>query len=290
MGLHYIWFIVISAFLHAFYNFLMRKANGDEGFLLAMLAVSTGIAGAIAILTGGLTAIPWRHLPYVYGASFFYVQYQILVSKAYETGNISTLYPLTVLSPIFIPIWAYFFLSENISLISGTGIGLTVLGAALVKMHAITMRELKKIVQFHREYAGARFALGASFVYSFGAVFDKSRVASFSLPTYLFFVLFFMTVTMIVYWHFWKKRTILPAVLTYGKVGILGGLIFYFSNFFFRVALRAVYVSLAVPVRQVAIIFAILLGVLFLKEKIGRRTVIGSLIIIVGIILINVGV
>ena len=79
-------------------------------------------------------------------------------------------------------------------------------------------------------------------------------------------------------------------MLTYGKVGILGGLIFYFSNFFFRVALKAVYVSLAVPVRQVAILFAILLGVLFLKEKIGRRAVIGSIIIILGIILINAGV
>jgi len=187
LAFEFIGFIVLSAFLHAFYNFLMRKANGDEGFLLTMFLVATGVAAFMAVLTGGLAAIPWRQLPYVYGASFFYIQYQILVSKAYESGNISTLYPLTVLSPIFIPIWAFFFLSD------------------------------------------------------------------------------------------WKA-------------GILGGLTVYFSFLLFRVALKEVFVSLAVPVRQVAIVFAILLGVLFLKEKIEPRNVFGSVIIVLGIVLINAGV
>jgi drug/metabolite transporter (DMT)-like permease len=215
VSLRYIWFIVISALLHAFYNFLMRKASGDKGFLLTMFLVATGLAAIIAVLTGGLAAVPWRQIPYVYGASFFYIQYQILVSKAYESGNISALYPLTVLSPIFIPIWSFFFLSETISFITGTGVVLTVVGAILVKIQAMTIREFKKIIRFHQEYAGARFALGASFVYSFGAVFDKSRIASFSLTTYLFLIIGFMTVNMVVYWHFWKKQTMVPAVLTY---------------------------------------------------------------------------
>jgi uncharacterized membrane protein len=69
----------------------------------------------------------------------------------------------------------------------------------------------------------------------------------------------------------------------------LGGITLYFSFLFFRVALKEVFVSLAVPVRQVAIIFAILLGVLFLKEKIEARNLLGSLIIILGIVLINAG-
>lgn len=289
MALEFIWFIVLSAFLHAFYNFLMRKASGDEGFLLTIFLVATGAAAIIAVLTGGLAAIPWRQLPYVYGASFFYIQYQILVSKAYESGNISTLYPLTVLSPIFIPIWAFFFLSETISFVTGAGIVLTVVGATLAKIQAVTLQEFKKIIRFHQEYAGARFALGASFVYSFGAIFDKSRIASFSLTSYLFFIIGFMTVNMIVYWHFWKKQTIVPVVANYWKAGILGGITVYFSFLLFRVALKEVFVSLAVPVRQVAIVFAILLGVLFLKEKIELRNVFGSLIIILGIVLINAG-
>lgn len=192
MALQFIWFIVLSAFLHAFYNFLMRRAAGDEGLLLTMFVVASGLAGAVAFFSDGMNAVPWRQLPYVYGASFFYIQYQILVSKAYESGNISALYPLTVLSPIFIPIWAFFFLSETISFVSGTGIVLTVVGATPVKIHAVTMKE--------------------------------------------------------------------------------------------------VFVSLAVPVRQVAIIFAIFLGVVFLKEKIEPRNVIGSGIIIAGIILIQAGV
>lgn len=289
MALPFIGFIVLSALLHAFYNFLMRKAGGDEGFLLAMFAVATVLAALFAFGAGGLGRVPWEQLPYVYGAAFFYTQYQILVSKTYETGNISALYPLTVLSPIFIPVWAYLFLSEVITPVTGAGIVLTVAGATLVKIHAVTMGEFKKIIRFHKEYAGARFALGASFVYSFGAVFDKARIASFALPDYLFFIILFMTANMIVYRRCWQKRPFLPLLKAYWKTGLAGGLTLYFSFLFFRVALKEVLVSLAVPIRQVAIIFAILLGVLFLKEKIEARNVIGSAIIIAGIVLINAG-
>jgi drug/metabolite transporter (DMT)-like permease len=285
---YYILMIVISAFLHAFYNFMMRKAGGSKGFLLTMFLMTAGISIVVAASTERL-AIPWNHLPYVYGASLFYVLYQVLVSKSYETGNISALYPLTVLSPIFIPFWAFILLSESISILTGIGILVTVIGAICVNLRSVSLQEFRKIFQLHGDYRGARFALGASFMYSFGAILDKSRIAYFPLGTYLSLILCFMAVNMALYWSFSEKQALPAVVRTYWKSGLLGGITIYLSFLFFRVALKQVFVSLAVPVRQVAIIFAILLGILFLKEKMKTSNLIGSLVIILGIILINAG-
>ena len=289
MELQYIGFIVISAFLHAFYNFLLRRTIGSEGFLFTMFMIASGIAIGILVLTGEYANIPWHYFPYVYGASFFYVVYQILVAKAYERGNISALYPLTVLSPIFIPIWAFLFLSESITILTGIGILTTVFGAICVKLQSLSLREFKKVFQLHSDYLGARFALGASFVHSFGAIFDKSRIASFSGSAYLFIIICSMTINMGLYWYFSGKKAIISPLLTHWKTGLLAGITFYLSFLFFRIALKEVFVSLAVPVRQIAIVFAIILGVLFLKEKLETKTVIGSLVIILGIILVNLG-
>ena len=290
MELQYIWYIVISAFLHAFYNFLLRKTKGDQGFLLTMFVIAAGIATGIMVLTGEYADIPWHYFPYVYGASFFYVLYQILVAKAYERGNISALYPLTVLSPVFIPVWAFLFLSESITFLTGIGILTTVFGVICVKLRSLSLQEFKKVFQFHNDYLGPRFALTASFVHSFGAVLDKSKISSFAGSAYLFIIISCMTINMGLYWRFWEKKAIPQPLLTHWKSGVLAGITFYLSFLFFRIALKAVFVSLAVPLRQVAIVFAIILGVLFLREKLETKTVIGSLVIILGIILVNLGV
>ncbi|HLP47563.1 MAG TPA: DMT family transporter [Candidatus Kapabacteria bacterium] len=290
MKIEYLLSIVLSAFLHAFYNFLMRKSMGSRTFFTWMFIISTVIALAFTIVSGEYRAIPWRFIPYVYAAAFFYTVYQVFVSHSYQRGNISQYYPLTVLSPIFIPIWASLFLAEKISIVTGLGILVTMAGALLVKLNSFSFKEFKKMFGFSKDYVGARFALGASVVYSFGAVFDKAKIASFPLPAYHVLLLGFIAINGSVYSHFVEKEALVPYFKKNWQVLTLAGFIVFLSFLTFRVALRVVPVSIAVPVRQVAIVFAILLGILSLKEKFRLSCLIGSLIIILGIVLVNLGI
>jgi drug/metabolite transporter (DMT)-like permease len=290
MRIEYLLYIVLSAFLHSFYNFLMRKSGGSRIFLVTMFTVAGFTAVAIALLTGNYRDIPWHNVPYIYGASFFYILYQIFVSKSYEHGDISTHYPLTVLSPIFIPVWAYFLLAEKISFLTGAGIIITIIGAFMVKLNAFTWGEIKKMFQLSRDYRGARFALAASLMYSFGAIFDKSRIAAFNIETYIGFILLFMALNLIIYTLIFQKQPVRSYIPRYWYFILLGGITVFLSFFTFRVALREVMVSVAVPVRQVSIVFAILLGIIMLREKPNANKLIGSLVIIGGIILVNLGI
>lgn len=289
MKIEFLFYIVVSAFLHALYNLYMRKSLGNRIFLTWMFIFSTIWGGIFLLAHGNKNSIPWEYLPFVFGAALFYWGYQVLVSQSYQRGDISRYYPLTVLSPMFIPIWATLFLGEHISILSGLGILVAVTGALTVKINAFTIKEVKKMFSFSSDYSGARFALGASVMYSFGAVLDKSKIAFFPLPVYLVILLLFMSIDGLIYSSFIEKEKLIPYFLLNWKSIIISGFIVFLSFITFREALRAVPVSLAVPIRQVAIIFAILLGIFRLKEKVRLGSIIGSAIIILGILLVNAG-
>ena len=265
----------------------MRKSSGSRVFLELMFVCAAIVSLLVTFISGDFYDISWNNIPYVYGASFFYVIYQIFVSKSYKKGEMSANYPLTVLSPIFVPLWAYLFLAEKISLFVGFGIVITVCGAMLIKLKAFNKSEIKKIFSFHNDYIGARFALLASLVYSFGAIFDKSKINSFPFTAYLSFILVFMSINLIIYNIRYRRESLFKYFKINYRLIILGGLTTYLSFMFFRLALKHVMISIAIPVRLTSIIFAIILSVFVLKEKMIIGRIVGVIAIIAGIILLN---
>lgn len=282
--MHHLAMIVGSAFMHALYNALLKTRGKDPYVLPGFFVLATGIAWANVLREGGLAAVPWNELPMVYMAALFYVMYQMFCNKAYQLGDISSLYPLTVLGPVLIPVWAGLFLSEYLGWQAISGIGLTFLGAACIKLKTISWMELKKAFGLHGDYAGARWALSASLVYSVGAIFDKASVGLFDGTSYLAFILLFMTLNMLVALLFKRQRSAVS--LSAWLPVLLGGVALYLSFMFFRVALKEVFVSIATPIRQVSILFAMAFGVVFLKERISRSTLFGALLIIAGVMLL----
>jgi len=268
----------------------MRKNEGEQYFLNGIFAVAAALSLINLVISEGYRNIEWQYVPYVYGASLFYTLYQVYANKAYQTGgNISTHYPLTVLSPLFIPIWAFFVLGEKISVISAAGILVTVSGAVIMQLKSFSLSELAKIFRFSKDYKGARYAITASFMYSFGAIFDKFKIAHFSVSAYLAIIICFMALNMIIYLWLTGRRDFVSGGFMNYKLTFTGGFALLFSFLFFRIALAKTDVSIAVPVRQTSIIFAILFGVILLKEKFSIQKIAAVTVIFAGMLLINFG-
>ena len=289
MQLTFVLCIVLSAFLHAFYNFLMKKNAGDYIFLNGMFLVAFLISLPVTFFSGGFADVPWRNTLYVFGAAFFYSLYQIFANKSYQQGGITTNYPLTVLSPLFVPIWAFFLLSEKITVLTGLGILVTVIGAVVVQMKSFSLSELREILVIKKDRAGAHFALAASLVYSFGAIFDKAKITTFSISAYLSIITFFMCLCMAGHLLLRQRKDMFHYFLRYWRAIMLGGVVLYGSFLFFRLALQRIEVSVAIPIRLVSIVFVILFGVFFLKEAFGTSKLAAVVFIIAGIVLISMG-
>ncbi|MDA3882002.1 MAG: EamA family transporter [Bacteroidales bacterium] len=283
----YILCILISACAHALYNYLMHSSGGSRLFLLFMFLIAACTSGIALLFSQQTIHIPFTHCITIYAASLFYVLYQISVSKAYEKGEISRLYPLTVLSPIFVPIWAFLFLQETISGGVLIGIIITILGAISVKQKQKSYTNIRYFFSKQNSYKGAGIAILASIFYSFGAVFDKASIEHFELLPYLAVLLTCMAVNMLII-NIILNKNIFSHVRTIRAIPVLAaGLIAYISFYTFRVALQHVDVSIAVPIRVSSVLFAVILGLTFGKELISRNKIIGIITIISGILIIN---
>ncbi len=279
--------ITLSGFFHAFYNFLMRRAHGSRLYLAGIFTIGALLSVTVTGVSGKPFDFPISAVPYVLAAALFYAFYQIFISFAYERGDIAVVYPMAMLSPLFIPVLALVFLGEVIPLIVWVGICITIAGTLLVQLNLVTLSELKKIILLNKDYRAGRLALLASVMYAFGSVLDKARIGAFDILIYMNFLLVFMAVMLIIYSVIFEKERLIPYFLKHYKSLLFGGGLLFLSFLSFRTALQHVFVSIAVPVRLSSIVFAVLFGVFVLKEKLSLNKAIGIVIVIVGIIFIN---
>lgn len=282
--------ILASAFFHAWYNFLMHKSQGSRLFLLALFCVAACCSFFVFLLSPHSISIPFPTFIIIYAASVFFVLYQICVAKAYEKGEISRMYPLTVLSPVFVPVWAVLFLNESPSIGVLVGIFITTIGAIAMKQTSFSWHAFGEIFSRKNMYQGAGFALTASLMYSIGSVFDKARIADFSLFPYLWILLTCMACNMLVFTLIFDRAIFKDIPSLPWKRVLFAGILGYLSFFTFRYALQQVDVSVAVPIRTSSIVFAVILGFLLAKEQLSKAKIIGISAIIIGILIIHVSV
>lgn len=290
MEIIYLGLILLSALAHSFYNFLVHKSGGSRLFLLLMFVVAAIAASMVYGLFYEPFVLPFKTFVIIYTASLFYILYQVFVSKSYELGEISRLYPLSVLSPVLVPLWAMLFLHESLSFGIVAGIVLSTAGAMIMKLKTLRKLEFADFFTKRNLYAGAGYALMASLMYSFGAVLDKSSVGLFNLVPYLWVLLLCMTINLVLYTIFFERTVFFDfSSISWPRLAI-AGIAAYISFFTFRAALQHVPVSVAVPIRTSSIAFALLLGIVFLGEKINTIKILGISTIALGIVIINISI
>ena len=288
MQIHYILLILLSAFCHSFYNFLMHKSGGSRLFLLLMFFIACSIATVLYVASSKSLSISFPIFCIIYSASLFYVLYQIFVSKAYERGEMSRLYPLTVLSPILVTVWASIFLHEHLNFGIVSGVVISTLGAVVMKQTTMKLADFKQLFSKQNAYKGAGFALLASLFYSVGSVLDKSKIGGIDLVPYLWILLTCMAGNMLILSLIFDGK-IFKQYKTINWLQLaIAGVAAYVSFYSFRAALQQIDVSIAVPIRTSSIIFALLFGIIFLKESISANKIIGVITIIAGIFIINI--
>lgn len=169
------------------------------------------------------------------------------------------------------------------------GIVITLIGAMSIKVNIFSIGNFSGGIQKLSKYKGSGFALFAAFAYSFGAVFDKIKIDRFTTINYMGLLIPFMCINLLIYNLIFEKEAMKLRTGFSKKLLVSGGISLALSFLFFRFALKEVPVSIAVPMRLISIIFAIVLGVTLLKEKITKRELLSALIIIAGITIINLG-
>ncbi len=282
--------VVFSALMHALWNLLVKRSQDKTAFIWWMFCFSGGLFTlTLLFVNEPFPPLTGRILLLGLAGAICFVVYHLFTGRAYQGGDLSLAYPLAQTSMIYVPIWGVLLLGETLSPLGTAGIGLIIFGAYCVQLGRFSLAEALRPFR-NLGNPSVQAALAAGFVYSVGAVIDKTGVMAYHplYFTYLLVVFMFLLMSANLLRPGQRRRIAgewrqsLPLILLSGPI-MMGSFIS------FRYALKLAPLSYAVPVRQVGLLFGVLFGVLFLSESCGRIRVLAALVILAGVFLVRLG-
>ena len=265
--------VVFSAFVHASWNFLLKKSGGGTGLITAASLLSLAVYAPIAAAALWLQAYEFQpvHLAVMFASGMTHTAYFLLLDRAYRSGgDLSIVYPLArATGPLLTIVVAIVLLGER----PGPA---AIAGALLIGASALLLAG--NPFAWHRSEArhAVGFALLTGCTIAAYTIWDKAAVAAWLIPPLVFdwgtnafrcCVLLPLTRArtpgaMARAWRERRKTVVAIALLSpLSYILVLTAMVF-------------TPVSLVAPAREVSILFAALMGAYFLREgDLGRRMV-----------------
>ena len=247
--------ILSAAILHAVWNAIVKTA-GDRTTTLGLVAFGHVIPASVMILV----------LPFPGGESFVYILlstvvhfgYYYMLGKAYQHGDLSVVYPIARgIVPALVALWAFLLVDEVLPLQAWVGIGLIAVGIQLSSWSSL-----------RQGVGGAAlgFAVGTGLCISVYSVVDGIgvRLSGNTLSYWAWGAFLHLFIAGFV--GFRRRRVLTQLPPRTWAIGILGGfvsmlaygLVLYAKNFAPLGAVSAL--------RETSVIFAALIGFVFLHE------------------------
>lgn len=282
--------IACSGLMHALWNLLVKRSRHKTVFIWWMFIASSSLFTMSLPLFSEPFRLPDFHtaLMITIGAVCF-VLYHLLNGRAYRTGDLSVVYPLTQTSIIYVPIWGIILLGEQLSLIGVSGILLVVLGTYSIQLQRLSLADMFRPFRNLRSQS-VQASLAAGFIYSIGSISEKTGVKNYSPLYFTYFIVICMLLLMS--FNICRPRyhqLIKDEFRENWRLILCSGPVMMASFLTFRYGLNLSPVSYAVPVRQISVLMGVLIGILFLRESFGRIRLISATVILAGVILIRIG-
>lgn len=289
MNLDELGLVLASALLHAWWSVAIKDSRDPLAFNLLQLVAPFGIL----LLIGPF--VSWAEVPervwwLLAGTGVWHGLYFYWMTRAFEHGDLTLVYPIARSTPAFIPLISIPLLGERISFGAACGIAIVVAGIWLVGAGAGLSRSALAS-------RGARFAfltLAAGVGYS---LMDKLAMAelgaaawSSAIPrAFVYAVLLGVAGTFVFAPLAWVRTGAgLLGRLRQGGLGraTFASVVSYFGYALVLAALQTAPVSYVVAVRQTSVLFALVMGVLWLRETPGRPRIWGAVATVAGVALI----
>jgi uncharacterized membrane protein len=282
--------VLLSAAMHALRNFFNKKALDKQAFVwwyeLFGLIFFTPVFIFALFQEGTHTLISET---FVILSGFIHFVYWYFLTKALEKGDLSLTYPIMRSSPALVLIFSITILGENVSLLGITGILLVAFGVYTINMESLGFSELFRPFRAMTRDRAIQFAFLTLFSVACYTLVDKMAVSTMD-PVIFAYVYPWISLSLFTGYIFKAKpNDVLKKEWAAHKATILAcGILSIFGYFLILLAFTIERMSYVVGLRQLSIVFAVLLGGQLLKEKNKKIRIASSIIIFTGAYLIAV--
>lgn len=209
----------------------------------------------------------------------------LLFVKAIKDSPLSLTLPIVTLTPIFLLITSPIIVGEFPKLLGVLGIISTVIGSYILNLNKRVHSPIEPLLSIVKE-EGPRLMLIVAFIWSITSNIDKIAIRNsnpilFSLAS-TFMILFFLSIILVF------KRTsfsnIFKGSMILAPMGLASGLSYVFQ----MTAISITIVPNVITVKRTSALFGIIWGKVFFKEKNIKERLLGTVIIILGVVLVAI--
>lgn len=279
--------VLFGALLHAAWNALI-KSGADKPLDTALVhSMGIFIAVPLVMITGLPPLAAW---PYMATSLLIHIAYYMALAGAYKHGDLSLTYPvMRGCAPLLVAIGSATFIGEAISMTAWVGIALLCAGVVTLGLSRSALRENDE----SRRNKALGFALANAAVIALYTVVDGIgvRVAGNALAyvatLFLFDGIPYMLLVL------WRRPGHRRAALAYmagrWKLALIGSAASLGSYGIALWAMTRAPVAIVAALRETSVLFAALIGTLFLREGFGWQRAAGTLIIVAGVVVLRLG-
>jgi len=269
--------VLLSALLHACWNAFLHFAE-DRIWLLGMMAIPYVVVGAIGVVVLPLPAPgAW---PYIVASAVLEVGYSLALVRAYRSGDFGQIYPIARgLSPLLVFAGALMFANEALKPLAAAGVALVSLGIVSLAFHR-NMRFSGESVPF--ALLTGLFIASYSVVDGIGA-----RLAGNGLSYIMWVYLLCDLPLFLLVWHWRGGAKGLFTSREKVVKGMLSGVIALVAYSLIIEAYRYLPIAMVSALRELSTIFAVLIGIVFMREKLTARRLFACALVTLGAVLIR---
>jgi len=248
--------------------------------IIAIFAVNEGVPALNILFVAG-----------VIGSVIFYTVSNIVQFRAMKIADLSAIYPLVSLGPIFTLLAAFLPpLNERPGIIAVIGILVTLFGAYTLNVSNAKEGLIKPIKLLFENKASVQMIFSV-LVGSVIMVFDKLAINN-TFPQNTTFVLLIENILVIVGLLpilYLRNKNFGRQIFDNKKLFIILGVLNAFSTILVFSAVGDGSVGMVSTILKAQLLFVLLFSFIFFKDKPKLETIIGSIIMILGVILIKIG-
>lgn len=275
MPIHLVLLVLFAALLHASWNALLR-GGVDRLWSMTMMCVAIAIVCAVAALF--LSPPAPESWGYALLSALLHVGYNLFLVRSYRVGDLGQIYPISRgSSPALITLGAALFAGETITPAELLGIGLVSGG---IMSLAFRGRSLS--------VPSLPYALGTGCFIAAYSVVDGigARLSGAPLAYTVWMSALWGVLMPLVYIGLRDARSLFsvrPGMLT----AVVGGLVSLLAYAIVIYAMNEAPLGAVSALRETSVLFAALLGYLFLGEKLTVRRMLACVVIASGAIIIG---
>jgi drug/metabolite transporter (DMT)-like permease len=255
-----------AAILHASWNLLLASTRDVQAATAVVLGASFVVYAPLAVLTWDVEAEVW---PYAIGSAAFELAYVALLAYAYETAELSLVYPIARgVAPVIV-----LAAGAAVTLVEGLGVVLVATGVLLVRGLGRPDRR------------GLLLGLAIAACIAGYTSLDDRGIEHADPFGYLLLVL--GAPSLLYLGWIWRSRGTRPLRAELGRATVAAAIASVAAYALVLLALDRADAAPVAAVRETSVVIAVALAAVFLRERVGSARLAGAAVVVAGVALLS---